>query len=146
MELAASQLSTSNRSALQTMTREDIYQQEQDLVDEEARIVAEQYDRLELQLSTEVLNERWASDLTQRIEAGLSRSPLGEGIVSNIECRSTLCRIDTFTDDGQSINATDLYRAIPGLSDAAPHAMTFRDADGGRVLFIGRSGFPLEGS
>jgi len=146
LELNASQPAPSGGDGGQAITREDVYSREQNIFEEEARIVAEQYQRLETDLATEIIDEQWAAEMSREIEVGLSRSVQTQGIAPIVECRSTICRIEAQSADGGPIGIVELYRAVPGLSNSAPHAMTFMHADGSKVLFLGRSGFPLDGT
>ncbi len=101
---------------------------------------------LEQQFSAEELDETWSAQAMEQITQ-VSELPEVEGTtLSHLECRSTMCQLQTNHKDQQALNE---YAQVLSMTLQWDNTLTMRvvdNADGTKtsMMFISRDGYDLE--
>lgn len=143
--LAQSSLGQSASAMAPLHLPDDIRFREQNLVTEEDALVHRHRLRLDTRFFHELIDEAWAEEMSKSLDSLAANSTDLGFAISDIECRSTLCRLVVQPlADSPPINVLDLQVALPGMSEALPTAMTFRQPDGTTTYFFSRAGYELQ--
>lgn len=136
---------SSERRDTPGLDAEEIRAREANLAVDEERIFEENYRRLDDQFVSEALDEAWSGTMTADLQLAASKSEALREAFTSIECRATLCRIDVEPGENGRVSLQDLHKALPGLSELAPTAVTFANPDGSSVFFLVRAGHDIPG-
>ncbi|RNF82824.1 hypothetical protein EER27_13005 [Lysobacter psychrotolerans] len=100
---------------------------------------------LDARLRAEPVSASWARFNEAQVRSALGEHLLAAGIEApldqRVECRTTLCRIDVHTRDGEIADATEV-QLLQGISDGLANTRIFRQPrkDGTVALVIYASG------
>jgi hypothetical protein len=112
-------------------------------VEETAKLQETRLEAIETSLRRESIDATWAAQAAHAIDQAMGDKTLEGSVLHDLECRSTLCRIEVTNKDPQARSAFEL-RFFMAVAQLLPRATlrTVENQDGSSstVLYLARDG------
>ena len=106
----------------------------------------EQADVIETALGSESIDEEWSIQAIEAIERAFDHEELAETLVFDLDCRSTLCRVEASYDDQKDFAEFKMWFSLLAANSFGQFTIDHADADDGQnatVIYLARKGYDL---